>query len=75
MTLHAIEPEPVAEGIIEVLEEVLESAKSGKVSSVAIAVVLRDGAPDWAMSYLPCVSTMLGTIDRMHFAIMQETVE
>lgn len=75
MKLLTIEPEPMAEGIIEALEEVLKSAKEGKVSSVAIAVVLRDGAPDWAMSYLPCVSTMLGTIDRMHFAILQETLE
>ena len=75
MTLRAIEPEPLAEGIMDVLEPVLEAIKEGRVSALACAVVYRDGCPDWAITFMPNVSTMLGTIDRMHAEIVRESIE
>jgi hypothetical protein len=75
MSLTVIEAQPTGEGIVELLAEVAAAAEAGKVSSIACAVVYRDGSPDWVVSDLPCISTMLGTIDRMHFTILQGTME
>lgn len=63
--LTVLEPEPVGEGIVETLEEVLERAKAGEVSSVAIAYVLRDGAVCSTWSAPPCFGTLLGAVHRL----------
>ena len=65
---------PESESAMETLEPVLKAISEGRVSALACAVVYRDGTPDWAISHLPSISTMLGTIDRMHFAILQDTL-
>lgn len=59
--------------VVARLEEVLERAKSGDVSMVAIATVERDGAAQWCFSYLSNTSTMLGAIERMKHQIIQKT--
>lgn len=68
--LRVIDAEPMGEGIIERLEWALEMAKDGKLSSVAIAVVERDGSPDWRWSDAPNVSLLIGSIERMKHRIL-----
>lgn len=61
--------------VIERLEEVLERARAGDVSMVAIATVERDGSSQWCFSYLSNTSTMLGAVERMKHRIIRKTDE
>lgn len=67
--LKVIECEPIGESVVERLEEVLEKAYAGEISSVAIAVVYRDGSTGSAWSRMPSVSTMIGAVARMQAGI------
>lgn len=53
------------ENVIEQLEQVLESAKAGKLSMVAIATVERDGGVGRTWSQMHNVATMIGSIEMM----------
>lgn len=63
--LHSIDAEPLGTGIVEMLEEVLVEAREGKLSSVALATVLRDGTTVSRWSYVPSYGLMLGAITRL----------
>lgn len=63
--LHAIEPEDLAENVVEKIEEVLKLAKAGEISSVAFAIVYRDGRTGGKWSRLPSIGLMLGSISRL----------
>lgn len=64
--------EPDAD-VVERLEEVLERARTGDISMVAIATVERSGMAQWCFSNLSNTSTMLGAVERMKHRIIQKT--
>lgn len=64
--------EPDAD-VVERLEEVLERARTGDISMVAIATVERGGDASWCFSYLSNTSAMLGAIERMKQRIIRKT--
>lgn len=63
--LVAIEPEGVDADLIERLEHALEKARGGQVSSVAIALVYRDGSTSTAWSSPPHWAALLGAVHHM----------
>lgn len=69
--LRVIDADPVGQGIVERLEQVLEWAHNDELSSVAIAVVRRDGSPDWHWSRPPNQSTLIGAVERMKLAMIR----
>ncbi len=69
--LHVITAEPVATDIVAVLEGVLTEARAGRLSSVAIATVDRQGIVNSAWSKPPSTSAMMGAIERLKWKLMQ----
>lgn len=69
--LKVLDAEPVTASTVEKLEEVLELAKDGQLSSVAIACVYRDGSSDSFWSYAPSLSCLVGAIARMQHTILE----
>jgi len=63
--LTVIEPEPHSEAVVPALERALEMARAGDVSSVAIAIVLRDGTSDAIWSDAPNMVTLIGATARL----------
>jgi hypothetical protein len=63
--LIAIECEPVGDNVLMILESMLEEARAGELSAVAIATVCRDGSTGSAWSFLHNNATMLGSINRL----------
>lgn len=64
--LFAIDAEPAPDSsVVERLEYVLELARKGEVSSVAVAFVLRDGRVNCAWSKAPSQALLLGAISRL----------
>ena len=62
---HVITAEPQGASIVERLEEVLEQARAGALSSIAIAVVERDGSTGGAWSDAPSMPLLLGSVIRL----------
>jgi hypothetical protein len=56
---------------VKKLEEALEKAKAGQLSSVAIAVVYRDGTCGRSWSTAPNLSCIIGSIARLQYAVME----
>lgn len=75
MNLQVINAEPIGKTVVERLEEFLEDAKAGKLSSVAIAAVYRDGTCNHNWSEAPSVSTLLGAIVRMQADLVRSVDE
>ncbi len=67
--LHSITPEDPAEDVVATLERALATARAGDVSSVAIALVYRDGRAGHCWSRLPSFLAMMGSIDRIKFKL------
>lgn len=65
--LVAIDPESVSPDLVETIEAVLEKARAGEVSSVAIAFVYRDGSTHQTWSSPPSFFTLLGAVHQMAF--------
>jgi len=65
--LVPLDPEPLGVDVIKTLEAVLEMARDGRVSSVAIAVVYRDGTSDGSWSTAPSSIRLVGAIDRLGY--------
>lgn len=63
--LSVIEAEAVSPDLVETLEEALAKAKAGELSSVALAVVYRDGCINWAWSTPPSFGLLLGAVNRL----------
>jgi hypothetical protein len=70
--LHAIDAEPPGADVIEKLEEALATAREGKLSSVAIAVVYRDGKTGRSWSNAPSVPLLIGSIARLEAALIRK---
>ena len=70
--LRVIDAEPAGSSIVERLEEALEAAKEGRLSSVAIACVYRDGSTSNTWSALPSVPLMIGAVTRLQHELLEE---
>ena len=68
-SLHLLYSEPLGTDVVERLEEVLEKARAGEISSVAIAVVDRTGTTRHNYSGMPSLALMLGSISRLAHAL------
>lgn len=64
--------EPLGESIVERLEEALERAREGKLSSVALALVYRSGEVSHSWSELPSRPLMLGAIARLAHKLQED---
>jgi hypothetical protein len=58
-------PRPPAEGVVPILEDMLERARRGEIASVAVVFVEPDGSTGNAFEGGPRPLTMLGAIARM----------
>lgn len=67
--LHVIHAEPEGSDAVRVLEELLERAKAGDLSAVAVSVVYRDGPIGSQWSYTPNIGSLLGAIVRAQHCI------
>jgi hypothetical protein len=64
--LLAIDPEPpVSPDVIEHLTQICDWVKDDKVSSIAIAIVHRDGSVSTLWSTPPAIVTLLGAVERL----------
>lgn len=63
--LHTITAEPQGVGIVELLEEYLVQAKEGKLSSIAVAAIDREGCSDVGWSRAPSGMLLVGAISRL----------
>ena len=68
--VRIIDAEPQADGLLALLEHMVDEVSKGHVSSLAICSVYRDGSPDWCFSYLPSRPAMLGTVEMMKADMM-----
>lgn len=69
--VRVIDSEPIGEDVIARLKETLEEAEAGKISSVAIAIVYRDGFTDNLWSTAPSLSTLIGAVSRLEYRLNQ----
>lgn len=70
--LHVIDAEPVDESVVTYLEHVLEQAKEGRYSAVAIAYVYRDGSTGSGFSRQHSLATMVGGVEAMKAKLLKE---
>ena len=70
--LHAIDCEPTGNGIEALLDEVRKRFDAGEISSLAVAMVNRDGTSDYLNSFCPSYTAIIGSIERMKYRIIME---
>jgi hypothetical protein len=70
--VRVLEAEPVGADVITKLEEALEQARKGEFSSVALAVVHRDGTVNRSWSKAPSLSLLIGSVARLEAALIRE---
>ena len=63
--------EPPGKGIEAPIEELREAHAEGILSSLAIAVVYRDGCTHYAHSPLPSRATMIGAVARLQHSLLE----
>jgi hypothetical protein len=68
--IRVIDAEPVGPDVVAKLEQVLELAREGKLSSVAIATVERDGCVNRSWSSAPSISLLIGSVARLQAALI-----
>lgn len=71
MNLRVIDAEPAGSDIVERLEELLGEARAGKLSSLAFAVVYRDGSTGNGHSVLASIATMIGSVEALKFELLK----
>jgi hypothetical protein len=69
--IEVLDSEPVSAHVIETLQEALDEARSGSISSVAIACVRRDGCVGNAWSKAPRMSALIGSVARLQYAMIE----
>lgn len=73
--LIPIQCEPVGEDIATRLNEVWEKHDEGLISSIAIAVVYRDGSTSTSNSNAPSIATLIGAVARLQARLIGELPE
>lgn len=63
--VRVLDSAPISDATVPLLEDMLERAKAGQLSSVAVAVVYRDGSTGDAWSNPPSVATLIGAVTIM----------
>ena len=74
-TLVALEAEPPAVGAIGLLEDLLEQVKQGMISSLAVAVVFRDGSGDQHWTFAPSTMALIGSADVLVHRLIAEALD
>lgn len=69
--LHAIDAEPAGSCIVEMLEDALQMAREGKLSSAGLAVVYRDGSTGSSWSDAPSVGLLIGAAMRLQHRLLK----
>jgi len=69
--LKVIDAEPIGVDVVATLESVLERAREGRISSVAIAMVYRDGSTNRTWSKSPSLSALVGAVARLLAALIR----
>jgi hypothetical protein len=70
--LRVLDAEPApSPDIIERLTEVCKEVEDDKVSSVAVAVVYRDGTTGKSWSTAPSLSLLIGAVERLKAALVR----
>jgi hypothetical protein len=69
--LRVLDAEPVSSDVVCRLEEALGFAREGRISSVAIALVYRDGTSGQCWSNAPSLSCLIGAVERMKYGIIR----
>lgn len=69
--LHVIDAEPLGTGIVEHLEDALQMAREGKLSSVGLAVVYRDGSTGTSWSELPSIGLLIAATTRLQNRLLK----
>jgi hypothetical protein len=69
--VKVLDAEPVGADTVAKLEEALEKARAGQLSSVALAVVYRDGTSGRAWSSAPSLSCLIGAVVRLEHALIR----
>lgn len=70
--LHSIPLEPLGVDVVGKLEEVLDAAKRGEISSVAIACVYRDGMTGSTWSTVPTFSMLIGALRCLEHRLLRQ---
>lgn len=68
--LRLLTAEPLGASVIERLNEAMERAKRGEISSIAIALVNRDGSSESCWSDVPSYGLLIGAVARMQYRLM-----
>ncbi len=69
--VRVLDAEPPCVDTVAKLEEVLKEARAGRLSSVAIAVVYRNGSSGAFWSKAPSLSCLIGAIVRLQYEIVE----
>ena len=69
--VHVLDAEPPGEDVVAKLEEALGKARAGEFSSVAMAVVYRDGSAGRSWSKPPSLSLLIGAVARLEAALIR----
>lgn len=69
--LRVIDAEPLGEDVVQKLEEALVEARAGKLSSVAVAVVYRDGCTGTSWSNPPSIGLLLAAATRLQYRLLK----
>lgn len=69
--LHVLHAEPPAKDLVRVLEEALEMAREGKLSSVGLCAVYRDGTLGSAWSQAPSIGLLIASAARLQYRLQQ----
>lgn len=73
--LIPLEPEPLGEGLMPLLEHLMEAAKAGEISSLGVGIVYRDGRIGAKWSFAPSRAALLGAVGRLEHKLNLEADE
>lgn len=73
--LRAITCEPPGLDIVPLLESLIERAKAGELSSVAVAYVSREGVTNQEWSTAPSIGTLIGSVAVLQHRLAERLLE
>jgi len=75
MTLTLITSQPPAADIADTMDRLLEIVSEGGMSSIAIAMVDRDGCSRTIWSEAPCVQSLIGAVAILQQRLVREAID
>lgn len=70
--LTVITPHPAGQGIVAYLEQLLEQARAGELSAIAVAKVYRDGTTGSGWSEVPALAAMIGAVTTLQAKLVED---